>query len=73
MVGSTAPEWLIENVLLDSFAFLEAVPDGVESVVDIGSGAGIPGIPIAIVRPERFGQPDRVPATARLVSRGRHP
>lgn len=51
LVGSVEPAWVAENVVLDSLAFLEALPADVARVADLGSGAGIPGIPIAIVRP----------------------
>ena len=36
--------------LLDSLAILPHVPDG--NLLDVGSGGGMPGIPLAIVRPE---------------------
>ena len=52
LVGSVKPEWLVENVVLHSFAFLEAIPAGARNVADLGSGGGIPGIPIAIARPD---------------------
>jgi 16S rRNA (guanine527-N7)-methyltransferase len=51
LVGSTDITWLVDNVILDSLAFLAGIPGGTESIVDIGSGAGIPGIPISIVNP----------------------
>jgi 16S rRNA (guanine527-N7)-methyltransferase len=51
LVGSTSRPWLIENVLIDSLRFLELIPKDARRVVDIGSGAGIPGIPVAVVRP----------------------
>jgi len=44
--------WLIENVVLDSLTFLELLPAEALEVADVGSGAGIPGVPIAIVRPD---------------------
>ena len=37
---------------LDSLLYLRALPAGPISVVDVGSGAGFPGIPIKLVRPE---------------------
>ena len=52
LVGSTDPQWLIDNVLLDSLCFLAAVPPEARRIADIGSGAGLPGIPLAIVRSE---------------------
>jgi 16S rRNA (guanine527-N7)-methyltransferase len=52
LVGSIEPAWLIDNIIVDSIAFLAGVPDGAASLVDIGSGAGVPGIPISIVNPD---------------------
>jgi 16S rRNA G527 N7-methylase RsmG len=52
LVGSTGTKWIVDNVLLDSLAFLELFPTHARTAVDIGSGAGIPGVPIAIVRPD---------------------
>ena len=52
LVGSTKPRWLIDNIFLDSLGFLEVLPPAVQQLADIGSGAGVPGIPIAIVRPD---------------------
>jgi 16S rRNA (guanine527-N7)-methyltransferase len=37
---------------LDSLLYLKAMPEGSIKVADIGSGAGFPGIPIKIIRPE---------------------
>ena len=52
LVGSTRLEWLVDNVLLDSLAFLGSMPSQVEKLADVGSGAGIPGVPLAIARPD---------------------
>ncbi|MES2060041.1 MAG: 16S rRNA (guanine(527)-N(7))-methyltransferase RsmG [Patescibacteria group bacterium] len=35
---------------LDSLTVLEALPEGAKKIADIGSGAGFPGLPIAIIR-----------------------
>ncbi len=45
-------EDIIIKHFLDSLLYLKALPAGDISVVDIGSGAGFPGIPIKILRPE---------------------
>jgi 16S rRNA (guanine527-N7)-methyltransferase len=52
LLGSVDPAWVVENVFLDSLCFFGALPHGITSVADVGSGAGVPGIPMAIVRPD---------------------
>jgi 16S rRNA (guanine527-N7)-methyltransferase len=52
LVGSVEAAWIVENLFLDSLLFLRVMPPDVSSAVDIGSGAGVPGIPIKIVRPQ---------------------
>ena len=52
LVGSSEPSWIVDNVIIDSLLFRRALPGGVGSVADVGSGAGVPGIPLAIVLPE---------------------
>jgi 16S rRNA (guanine527-N7)-methyltransferase len=42
---------LVSHHVLDSLAVVNHLGDG--NIVDVGSGAGLPGIPIAIARPER--------------------
>lgn len=41
--------WIVENLFLDSLLFLRALPRPFSSLLDIGSGAGVPGIPLKIV------------------------
>lgn len=45
-------EDIIIKHFLDSLLYLKAMPQGAISVMDAGSGAGFPGIPIKIMRPE---------------------
>jgi len=40
----------VSHHLLDSLSIMPFVPEG--SLLDVGSGGGMPGIPLAIVRPE---------------------
>ncbi len=42
---------VIKN-FLDSLLFCQVIPNEIRSVADIGSGAGFPGIPIKIMKPE---------------------
>jgi 16S rRNA (guanine527-N7)-methyltransferase len=49
LVGSTDRAWLIEHIVVDRIAFLGVVPSHARRLVDIGSGAGVPGVPIAVV------------------------
>src|SRR4030095_4695568 len=42
--------WIVEHLFLDSLLFLRLVPSTARSLADIGSGAGMPGVPIRIVR-----------------------
>jgi 16S rRNA (guanine527-N7)-methyltransferase len=46
------PERMVTHHLLDSLAVLQQLPHSASlRVVDIGSGGGLPGIPLAIARP----------------------
>lgn len=49
LVGPKEKDRLWGRHVLNSLAIAELLPEGV-SVVDVGSGAGLPGIPLAIVR-----------------------
>jgi 16S rRNA (guanine527-N7)-methyltransferase len=50
LVGSSDPEWIVDTLLLDSLLFTRLLPTEARDVIDVGSGAGIPGIPLKIVR-----------------------
>ena len=43
---------IIVKHFFDSLLYLKVIPDGEVRIADIGSGAGFPGIPIKIIRPE---------------------
>jgi 16S rRNA (guanine527-N7)-methyltransferase len=51
LIGPREAERLWERHLLNSAAVGELVPDQA-TVVDVGSGAGLPGIPLALARPD---------------------
>ena len=45
------PEEIVRKLLLDSLLFLKVLPPQAIKLLDFGSGAGIPGIPLKIVLP----------------------
>ncbi len=51
LIGPREGDRLWERHLLNSAVVQELVPQGA-SVVDVGSGAGLPGIPLALARPD---------------------
>ena len=46
------PADVLEKLFLDSLLFLRWVPPGPARLLDLGAGAGIPGLPLKIVKPE---------------------
>lgn len=52
LVGSTDAEWVVSHLFLDSLLFLKVLPAGTREVLDLGTGAGFPGLPLRIVSPE---------------------
>ena len=52
LTGIKKDEDIITKHFLDSLLYMKAMPQGALKVADIGSGAGFPGVPIKIIRPE---------------------
>jgi 16S rRNA (guanine527-N7)-methyltransferase len=52
LTGLKSEQAIAEGLIADSFRFLSALPPGPIRVMDLGSGAGIPGIPLKVARPE---------------------
>ncbi len=52
LISCRGAQELVERHLLDSIAVEPLLPDA-GTIVDLGSGAGLPGIPLAVLKPER--------------------
>lgn len=52
LIGSRDEPVLRSRHIEDSLRALDAIPPEARRAVDLGSGAGLPGIPVAIARPE---------------------
>ncbi len=52
LTGFRTARAIVREGFLDSLSCLHALPPGPLRVVDIGSGAGFPGLPLRIVRPD---------------------
>ncbi|MCL2783588.1 MAG: class I SAM-dependent methyltransferase, partial [Propionibacteriaceae bacterium] len=51
LLGPREAERLWSRHILNSVAIASLIPEGA-SVLDVGSGAGLPGIPLALARPD---------------------
>ncbi len=52
LVRYRTAEELVRRHLLDALAGAPHLPDGLGLLVDVGSGAGLPGVPLLLARPE---------------------
>ena len=52
-IGPREAERLFDRHVGDSLTYVTAVPTDAERLVDVGSGVGLPGLPIAIAGPDR--------------------
>ncbi len=52
LTAITSDNEIIIKHFLDSLLYLKLIPEGPLHIADAGSGAGFPGIPISIIRPE---------------------
>jgi 16S rRNA (guanine527-N7)-methyltransferase len=55
LTGARTPEALADDHLADALALLGHLPPRPFAFVDVGSGAGLPGIVIALLRPDATG------------------
>jgi 16S rRNA (guanine(527)-N(7))-methyltransferase RsmG len=51
-VGPHEVTRMMDRHICDSLVFVTAIDTEAESIVDVGSGVGLPGIPVAIARPD---------------------
>lgn len=51
LIGSSELSWIVDHVIADSLLFARVIPAEATTLCDVGSGAGIPGIPLAAVMP----------------------
>lgn len=52
LTGLRSPAAIVRELFQDSLLFLAKLPEGALAVADIGTGPGIPGVPLRIVRPQ---------------------
>jgi len=54
LTSETVPEVIIERHIFDSLQYVRGVENPQSQVMDIGSGAGFPGIPLKVIFPGLF-------------------
>jgi 16S rRNA (guanine527-N7)-methyltransferase len=52
LTGTRDENGILSRHFVESIACARALPPGIATLLDLGSGAGFPGIPIALCRPE---------------------
>jgi 16S rRNA (guanine527-N7)-methyltransferase len=52
LIGSADPGWIVDHIFLDSLLFIRLLPPGAKRILDVGSGAGVPGVPLKIGLPD---------------------
>src|SRR5580704_11745430 len=52
MTALDSPVAIVRELFLDSLLFLSVLPAGGLTVVDLGAGAGIPGLPMRLAQPQ---------------------
>jgi 16S rRNA (guanine527-N7)-methyltransferase len=52
LTSTRDPETILSRHFVESIACAQALPAGIATLLDYGSGAGFPGIPISICRPD---------------------
>ena len=50
LTAITDPEGIVIKHFLDSLSIAEFIPDETKTLIDVGTGAGFPGIPLKIIR-----------------------
>ncbi len=52
LTAITDPEGMLVKHFVDSLTLAPFLPEGGFSLIDVGTGAGFPGVPVAILRPD---------------------